>query len=90
MGINADLIRGFDNPGTAIGDVIDLSAVSSGPLTFRGTAAFTGVNQVRLVNDGTNTQIEINLSGTTAPEMEINIEDLATTASAYRVQDFIL
>ena len=86
---NADIINGFDGVGATAGDTIDLRDVFSGTLAFRGTSAFSGINQVHLVNEGTATIVEINLSGTTAPEMEIRVEDGATTA-AWTAADFLL
>jgi Ca2+-binding RTX toxin-like protein len=89
-GSAADVIKGFDGVGRAVGDVIDLSDLSSATLIFRGTGAFTGINQVRVHDVGTSTVVDVNLSGTAAPETQIVIEDLASLASAYRGADFIL
>ena len=87
---NADIVNGFDGVGATAGDTIDLRDVYSGTLAFRGTNSFSGVDQVRVVNEGTATIVEINLSGTTAPEMEIRVEDGATTAAAWTTADFLL
>ena len=89
-GANADLIVGFDGVGNAVGDRIDLSDLSSGVLAFRGTAAFTGVNQVRVLDNGTYTEIDINLSGGLAPEAVIQVDDQGALASQWRAGDFIL
>ena len=91
-GANADIITAFDGPGAAAGDTIDLRDVFSGTLVFRGTSAFSGLNQVRLVNDGTDTVVQVNLSGNNATaEMEIHIADgTAATAVSYTAADFLL
>ena len=89
-GANADLIVGFDGVGNAVGDRIDLSDLSGGVLAFRGTAAFAGVNQVRVLNNGTHTEIDINLSGGLAPETVIQVDDQGALASQWRAGDFIL
>lgn len=87
---NADIIKGFDGAGAAAGDTIDLVDLFAGTLTFKGTAALSGRNQVHLVNEGTVTVVEINLTGTLVPEFEIRIEDGATRAAAYSSVDFLL
>jgi Ca2+-binding RTX toxin-like protein len=87
---NADVISGFDGIGATAGDTIDLRDVYSGTLAFRGTNSFSGIDQVRVVNEGTVSVIEINLSGSTTPEMEIRVEDGATTAAAWIAADFLL
>ena len=84
-----DIITDFD-PNAA--DRIDLStfdAIPGGahdPLTFIGAAGFTGIGQVRSVIFGATTQIQINASGTTAPDMIIQL----TGALVLDVTDFIL
>ena len=91
LGANADLILGFDGVGTAAGDRIDLADLVAGALTFMGTAAFTGINQVRVLDNGTSTQIDINLAGGAAPEAVILVDDgTATAAAQWRSVDFIL
>jgi Ca2+-binding RTX toxin-like protein len=87
---NADVLKGFDGAGATLGDTIDLADLYGGTLTFKGTAGFSGVNQVRLVNEGTVTVAEINLAGASTSEFEIRIEDGATTAAAYQAADFFL
>ena len=87
---NADVIKGFDGAGGAAGDTIDLADLFGGTLAFRGGAAFTAANQVRLVNEGNVTVVEINLAGASTSEFEIRIEDGATAASAYLAGDFVL
>jgi|GEM_PF-2468512 Ca2+-binding RTX toxin-like protein len=88
-----DVINGFDNPGAAAGDLIDLSGVAGGAsLTFMGGAAFTGVNQVRVYTQSSNqaTIVAINTAGGTAPEARIEILDGGVDDSAYTADDFIL
>ena len=89
-GTNADIISGFDGPGATAGDTIDLRDVFSGTLVFRGVSTFSGLNQVRLVNVGTDTVVQINLSGNTTAEMEVHIVDVTTQPSAYTAADFLL
>ncbi|WP_156363599.1 M10 family metallopeptidase C-terminal domain-containing protein [Sphingomonas sp. Leaf357] len=58
----------------AEGDRIDLSALSPlRPLVFVGTAAFTGVGQVRARYDGGETLVEIDLGGDATPDMVIRL-----------------
>jgi Ca2+-binding RTX toxin-like protein len=87
---NADVISGFDAAGAALGDTIDLKDVYSGTLSFKGTGTIAGIGQIRLVNEGTATIVEINVSGTTAPDMEIRINDGAIKAANYLAGDFLL
>ena len=90
VGANADVIKAFDGIGAAAGDIIDLRGVYSGTLSFRGTSQLTGLNQLHVVNDGTVSGVEINLSGSTAPDLAIRIEDGSTSAAAWRAADFML
>ena len=89
-----DQIDGFDNPGAADGDQIDLSAVAGGAsLTWMGGADFTGINQVRVYTRSTNkaTIVAINTAGGTTPESRIEILDGAgVDDSAYTAADFLL
>ncbi|WP_191058238.1 Ig-like domain-containing protein [Geminicoccus harenae] len=89
LGANADLIQGFDGIGAAQGDQIDLSGLFGGGLTFMGTAAFDGLHQVRVVDQGADTLIQVNLSGNTAADYEILVQDGSATAAAWRAQDFL-
>ena len=88
VGANADVITDFDKAGQG-DDVIDLSGLAAAALTYKGTAAFTGINQVR-INDiaGADLIVQINLSGTTAPEMEIRLSNTAIGLIA--ATDFLL
>jgi len=88
-----DLIAGFDNPGAAAGDLIDLSAIAGGEeLVWRGTGSFSGVNQVRVYNQSSNgaTIVAINTAGSNAPESRIEILDGAVAPTAYSAEDFLL
>lgn len=76
-----DRIAGF----AAADDVIDLSAIDALPLTagddalvFMGTAAFTGIGQVRYEQIGASTVVTVNLSGGIGPEMRIDLTGLHT------------
>jgi Ca2+-binding RTX toxin-like protein len=89
IGAGADVIRGFDGVGLAAGDQIDLGALFSGGLTFKGTAAFDGLHQVRAVDQGGDTLIQVNLGGNIAVDYEILVQDGGATASAWRAQDFL-
>jgi Ca2+-binding RTX toxin-like protein len=77
-----DVIRDF----THLQDKIDLSDLGS--LAFIGTAAFTAPGQVRVVQQGPNTIVEVNLSGDATPEMTIALLDVA--AASLTMGDFIL
>jgi Ca2+-binding RTX toxin-like protein len=77
-----DVIRDF----THLADRIDLSDL--GTLAFIGIAAFTGPGQVRVVQQGANTIVEINLSGDETPEMTIALIDVA--AATLTEADFVL
>jgi Ca2+-binding RTX toxin-like protein len=75
------------------GDDIDLraldgnvNAAGSQNFTFRGTAAFTAAGQVRIVADGANVTVEINLDSDDGAEMEISVEDVTTLSAS----DFLL
>ena len=83
----------FEAPGGAVnnGDVIDLADAFAGVLTFRlAGSAFTGINQVRVVSSGTDSVVQVNLSGDATPEMQIVINDGAVAHTAYTAADFIL
>ncbi|MFO1036545.1 MAG: right-handed parallel beta-helix repeat-containing protein [Geminicoccaceae bacterium] len=86
---HADRITDFQGVGAATGDLIDLADLP-GTLTFRGTAAFTGIGQVHLVAAGFDTLIEVNLAGDTAPEMAIRVADGDVQPGQWTAADFIL
>jgi hypothetical protein len=69
-------------------DRIDLRAVSAATLAFVGEAAFTGIDQVRVVTLGAGARVEVNLSGDTAAEMHIIV--LNQTAASFTEADFLL
>lgn len=76
------------NPGE--GDRIVLTAFDAvpggghDPLSFIGNHAFTGTGQIRATIHGTETWIDINLSGDTAAEMRIVLDTVLTLdASAF-------
>jgi hypothetical protein len=77
-----DIIRDF----THLEDRIDLSGL--GHLVFIGAAPFTCPGQVRVVQQGPNAIVEVNLYGDAAPEMTIALQDVA--AASLSAQDFIL
>lgn len=83
-GVNVDVITDFDDAGT---DRIDLSAFS-GTLTYRGTSAFNGLNQVRVVASGADVLVHVNVTGNTNPDFTIKL--LATTIGSMGIDDFIL
>ncbi len=72
-----DQIIGFTGPGVAAGDRIDLSGAYPFTLTFVGTAAFSGVGQVRVVNAGTNTFVQVDIGPAPGAEMEIVMRAVA-------------
>ena len=85
-GAQRDLITDFDDAGN---DAIDLSAVWSGTLAYRGTGLFTGAHQVRISDiDGPHLLIEVNLSGDATPEMQILL--LNTSRASMTAGDFLL
>ncbi|MFO1037575.1 MAG: M10 family metallopeptidase C-terminal domain-containing protein [Geminicoccaceae bacterium] len=90
VGANADWITDFTGVGANTGDRIDLADVYAGMLSFKGTGAFSGVGQVRVLASGSDTIVQVNLSGTTAPEMEIHVQDGAATPGQWVAGDFIL
>ena len=61
-----------------------------GPTALLKNVRFSGINQVRVVNEGTVSVIEINLSGSTTPKMETRVADGATTAASWTAADFLL
>jgi Ca2+-binding RTX toxin-like protein len=85
-----DVISDF-TPGT---DVIDLSAidanadVAGSAFSFIGGAAFSGPGQVRAVQTGPHTLLEMNTSGTSGASMSILLENVL--AGSITSQDFIL
>ena len=54
--------------------------------TFRGTAAFTGLGQVRYAQNGANTIVSLNTTGSIAADMEITLTGVMMLNAA----DFLL
>ncbi len=74
---NRDRISGFNSAAT---DRIDLSTIdaktggtANDTFAFVGTAAFTALGQVRAYFSGGDTVVDMNTTGTTAPDMRIVI-----------------
>jgi Ca2+-binding RTX toxin-like protein len=95
--VNRDLILDFNADGAGDplnADQIDLSTIdanadggtSNDAFTFMGAGAFTGLGQVRVIQSGGNTLIEINTTGANAADMRIELVGLLTLDQA----DFIL
>jgi arylsulfatase A-like enzyme len=96
-GSERDFISGFDGVGAAGGDWIDLSAIDANlgvtgnqEFTFIGTAPFSGPGQIRTMNEGRDTVIQINCNADLAPEMEIQVNDGGATAAQWTAADFVL
>ncbi|MEK0085509.1 Calx-beta domain-containing protein [Benzoatithermus flavus] len=77
----------------AQGDKIDLAALDANPgvtgdqaFGFIGTAAFTGVGQVRYATVDGHTQVEVNLDSDRTPELVFQIDQVI----ALKAGDFIL
>jgi len=96
-----DYIFGFDNPGNAPGDVIDLSAIDANinghpfptfneGFVFRGTGPGPDVRDLYLREEGTNTIVYGNTYAPYAPDFKIVIVDGATRAWEYTALDFVL
>lgn len=92
VGVNRDVLCFDANTiGAAPGDLIDLRDVAPGSLTFKGTAAFNGINQLHVVNGaGSETIIQVNLAGNAVPEMEIAVLDGGVAAVQWSALDFML
>jgi Ca2+-binding RTX toxin-like protein len=86
-----DVIRDFQH----LTDLIDLSAidakystVANDSFTFIGSAAFTAEGQIRAIQSGANTLIEVNAGGTSGAETSVLLAGVSfTTITA---NDFIL
>lgn len=85
----ADIIADF----SPAQDVIDLAAidaragaVGNNVFAFRGTAAFTGEGQVRAIQVGNLTYVELNIVGSLAPDSIIRLNGAITLAA----NDFVL
>lgn len=80
---SADRILDFSH---AAGDRIDLSALDSGRLTFRGSGVFTDDDQVRVTGSGHHWTVSVNLDADRAAEMVFTVE----SASRLVASDFLL
>ena len=74
-------------------DKIDLSAIDAktntlgnNKFTFKGTLPFTSEGQVRAVQSGLNTIVQINTTGATGAEMTIKLDKV--TATSLSLADF--
>lgn len=92
-----DVILDYNGVGAAAGDVIDLSTIDANTgvtgnqaFVFKGSGAITGPGQVHVVASGTNTLIQANIGGTTAPELEILVADGTALHTQWVATDFIL
>jgi hypothetical protein len=65
-----DVITDLDDSGD---DVMDLTGIIPGVLTFIGQAAFTAGNQVRYQQVGANVLVEINTAGASGAEGQITL-----------------
>ncbi|TAN71110.1 MAG: hypothetical protein EPN17_02870 [Methylobacter sp.] len=84
---NRDIIKDFNGVSTV--EVIDFDGLSNAALSFKGSAAFSGANQVRYAFDFTNkeTIIQVNLDAdVTTTELEVELIGLIGLASS----DFVL
>lgn len=89
-----DMIIDLGGPWKATGgDRIDLSALDANAL-LAGNQTFqfggTGTGRLRLINNGSNTEVLGNTDRDSAPEVRIILADGTTQASAYGAADFIL
>jgi Ca2+-binding RTX toxin-like protein len=97
--LNRDVIRAgdgasaFQAAGSAPGDLIVLSDIDANTATSADDAFVlggTGRGRLSLVNSGSDTLVRGNIDGDATFELEIEIEDGAVLASAYRAADFML
>lgn len=83
----------FYNPGSARGDLIDVAGIDADTTTDANQAfrlGGTGTGCLSLVNSDGDTLVRGNTDRDAAFEFALLIEDGATRASAYGVEDFIL
>ena len=80
-----DFIQDFEDYGDD--DTIDLSGFA-GTLSFIGSGAFTGLNQVRAYQSGSHVIVQINTIGTTTPDGHFVLTN--TALANVTVSDFIL
>ena len=91
-GSTRDAIRGFDGPGAAVGDLIDLSPLDA----TRGRGGDQdfilggyAVGHLWITEIGSNTVVRGNTAGNTVPEFEMLIEDGGIRSTAYAAADFV-
>ena len=94
-GAAMDVIENFlGQDGTSHVNRIDLSGIDAVPgggedaFVFVGTAAFTGAGQVRLVEAGGGTYVEVSTQGGAEPDMQIWLSGVA--AASLSAADFVL
>ncbi len=97
-----DVILGFDNPGPAAGDVIDLSTIDANTgVALDQVFGFLGAIQnpfpapvpaasLYLRDEAGDTVVYGNTDADVAPEFSIRIADGATVAADYTAADFVL
>lgn len=77
-----------------LSDRLDFSTIDPVPgrpdnaFSFIGTAAFTGIGQIRAVQFGDATIVQVNIGGTRAPDMAVQLLDIP--AATLSLQDFVL
>lgn len=85
--------KAFDGAGAANGDIFDVSGIDANQ-TQGGDQAFkfggVGKGFLSIVNVGSDTHVRGNIDNDAAFELDIEIEDGAVQASAYKAADFIL
>ncbi|NBZ86137.1 calcium-binding protein [Stagnihabitans tardus] len=84
-----DTISDFQLHAAGGGDVINLSGLDWASGSYIGQGAFTGLRQVRAVAHDGAVWIEVNATGTLAPDMVIKLAGL-TDAAQVTVADFLI
>lgn len=73
------------------GDVIDLSSVAEGTMTYRHDQAFTGqAGQVQVTASGDGVLVNIDLNGDRAADMQVYLANVALAALQENGADFLL
>lgn len=87
-----DVILGFDGPGGAAGDLIDLSGIDAGAAAGDQAFRFNSVaaGGISLIAQGADTLLRGNTDADADFEFAILIRDGATLPGAYTAADFIL
>ncbi|MBW4531178.1 MAG: hypothetical protein KME02_10890 [Aphanothece saxicola GSE-SYN-MK-01-06B] len=88
-----DIITDFEGAGIAGGDLINVNDIDANTgaggnqnFTFIGTASFSAAGQLRFFQDGSNTIVEGNITGSTGAEFSIQVNGLHT----FIATDFVL